>query len=295
MTEPLNPRPTDPSGGLHDVVATVTGQVARNLVGRYVPVYAVLAALLALALVAPSRIDRLAAPAAEGFLPSSQFAATDDPVATTGAGGTTGPSVPPSSSSAFPTAGTSATTISSDPAPPAVTATARPGGSADGTAADGFAGEPTDEGFGDDVPGCPVPIGEEPEVSREVAAVLLGAASPALSILGPFSPNAIPALGLASPILPVVGPIADTFGPYISLMNPLFLQVSELGTMLWAGPLQPIEGPLLDLNASYVQPFEVALLGAFAEPLDQINATPVTPCLQRLVFNLLAPLPVPTP
>jgi hypothetical protein len=142
-------------------------------------------------------------------------------------------------------------------------------------------------------PPCPLSFGDDPEVSRNVAGALLGAASPALSLLGPFGPNAVPALAVASPLLPIIAPVADAFSGYIRMFNPLFLQISGFATQLWDGPLAPLEAPLLELNAQYAQPFEVELLARLSPLIEATNATPITPCLQRVVYNVVAPLPIP--
>lgn len=280
---------SDGEEGLHDAVAAASRRVAGRLFSRYIPVYASVAALLLIGALVPSTVSRAGqapARAAVGAVPGSspQVAA---PVST--------PTNPGGAPSALPRppapSGLRSTPAPSGPPP------ARPtGGSALGPSpGDGSAEPGGNDGFGEGVPPCPLEIGEDPVVSRSVAAALLGAASPALSLLGPFGPNAVPALGVASPLLPVIAPVADAFAPYIRTLNPLFLQISEFATMLWDGPLQPLEAPLLELNASVVQPFEVELLAALAEPIDQVNATPLTPCLQRVLYNVVAPLPIPDP
>lgn len=306
MTRPLDTFHRPGSSGLDDAVAALAGPVARRLTARYVPVYAAIAVMLLLAAVAPSRVDAGNQPATGGFVPPSELAsagggetvgAPEDSTAVA-VSPPVGPiTIPtPSSTSTSPTgSGMAGPLPASDPG--ALAGADVSGGSSDSDPG-GFADDPaTDDagGFSGSGSACPVEFGQDPEVSRDVASVLLGAASPALSLLGPFGPNAVPALGVASPLLPVLAPVVDVVGPYISLLNPLFLQVSKLGTALWDGPLQPLEGPLLELNAAVVQPLEVELLGALAGPLDRLNATPLTPCLQRLVYNLVAPLPIPTP
>lgn len=308
MTQTDTYRASSGSGSLEDAVASITGPVARRLTARYVPVYAVVAVMLLVAAVAPSRVDNGSHASADDFLTSSEFATSGgDASAGEDAGGGT-PTPPLSAASPAVTAPAGNVSNVSLPEPAAVPdPVAGPG--PDGATGGGLLPEGDPGGFSDDpgedgdgnggftggAPACPVEFGEDPEVSRGVAGVLLSAASPALSLLGPFGPNAVPALGLASPVLPIAAPVADKFSPYISLLSPLFLQVSELGTTLWQGPLQPLEGPLLQLNAAVVQPLEVELLTASAGPIEQLNATPLTPCLQRLVYNLVAPLPIPTP
>lgn len=305
MTQTDSYRASPGAGGLDDAVASITGPVARRLTARYVPVYAAVAVMLLVAAVAPSRVDP------GGFSSASDFGSTGELAARGGEAPSTATD-PGSGGGTSPRASFTPTPV---PAPsgnlsmpePAALPDPVAGPGLDGATGDGlsesdpgdFSGDPGEggsggEGFGA-APACPVEFGEDPVVSRGVAGVLLSAASPALSLLGPFGPNAVPALGLASPLLPIAAPVADKFAPYISLLSPLFLQVSELGTTLWQGPLQPLEGPLLQLNAAVVQPLEVELLAALAGPIEQLNATPLTPCLQRLVYNLVAPLPIPTP
>lgn len=300
-------------GSLDDAVASITGPVARRLAARYVPVYASVAVMLLVAVVAPSRVNESNRASAQDFgTPNELAASTDDASGGTGggsvasgpSGGATGlaPSTPARAVLA-PAGGGSA--LDSGPVPDSLagpnvdgaTGYAAPEGDPGGFSDDGDDEDASDGdgGFTEGVPPCPVEFGQDPEVSRGVAGVLLSAASPALSALGPFGPNAVPALSLASPILPVVAPVADKFAPYIRMLGPLFLQVAEFGTTLWRGPLQPLEAPLLQLNAAVVQPFEVELLAALAGPIGQVNETPLTPCLQRLVYNLVAPLPTPTP
>lgn len=292
------------SRGLDEAVAAITGPVARRLTVRYVPVYAAVAVMLLVAAVAPSRVDDGRLAAAPDFAPTSDIVASDGDASTamdTASGAGTSPQAsftpaPVPARSANPSLLEPA--VLPDPvADPGQGGTT--GGGPSGPDPGDFAGDPGEEGDGSGgfsgAAACPVEFGQEPEVSRGVAGVLLSAASPALSLLGPFGPNAVPALGLASPVLPIAAPAADKFAPYISLLSPLFLQVSELGTTLWQGPLQPLEDPLLQLNAAVVQPLEVELLGALGGPIEQLNATPLTPCLQRLVYNLVAPLPIPTP
>lgn len=294
-------------GSLEAAVASITGPVARRLTARYVPIYAAMAVMLLVAAVAPSRVDK-------GNQASAGASLTLSELATSGGGTSVDERAgggPPTSSNAFPVVTAPADNMSSMslPEPAAVpdpVGPPNPDGAASGGFPEGDPGGFSDDGHGeqgrDDDGGftggespCPVEFGEDPEVSRGVAGVLLSAASPALSLAGPFGPNAVPALGLASPVLPVIAPVADKFSPYIRMMNPLFLQVSQLGTTLWGGPLQPLEGPLLQLNGAVIQPLEVELLAASAGPIEQLNATPLTPCLQRLVYNLVAPLPTPTP
>lgn len=291
-------------GGIDDAVASITGQVARRLTARYVPLYAAVALMLLVAAVAPSRVDDAGLASANDFGPTGELAVSggDTPALTDPGSG--GEPSPRASFTPAPVPAPSGNVSLPEPAAPPDPAA---GAGTDGATGDGlpesdpgdFSGDPGEggdggDGFGD-ASACPVELGQEPEVSRGVAGVLLSAASPALSLLGPFGPNAVPALGVASPLLPIAAPVADKFAPYISLLSPLFLQVSELGTTLWQGPLQPLEGPLLQLNAAVVQPFEVELLAALGGPIEQLNATPLTPCLQRLVYNLVAPLPLPTP
>ncbi len=306
MTKSDTYRASSRRGGLEDAVASISGPVARRLTARYVPVYAAVAVMLLVAAVAPSRVDKGSQSSAGDFLTSSELATSGgDTSADDRAGVGT-----PASSAAPPVVSAPNDDVSNMPLPEpaAVTAPAAspsPGGGTGGGFAEGDPGGFSDDGDGEQggdnggftggESACPVEFGEDPEVSRGVAGVLLSAASPALSLAGPFGPNAVPALGLASPILPVVAPVADKFSPYIRMINPLFLQVSQLGTTLWAGPLQPLEGPLLQLNGAVIQPLEVELLAASAGPIEQLNATPLTPCLQRLVYNLVAPLPTPTP
>ncbi len=292
------------SGGLDDAVAAITGPVARRLTVRYLPVYAAVAVMLLVAAVAPSRVDAGGLAPAPDFGPTSDIAASGGDASTATDTGSEAGTSPQASFTPVPVPAPSAKPSLPEPAvlPDPVAGPGQGGetsGGLSGPDPGDFAGDPGEEGDGSGgfsgASACPVEFGQEPEVSRGVAGVLLSAASPALSLLGPFGPNAVPALGLASPLLPIVAPVADKLAPYISLLNPLFLQVSELGTMLWQGPLQPLEGPLLQLNAAVVQPLEVELLAALAGPIEQLNATPLTPCLQRLVYNLVAPLPIPTP
>jgi hypothetical protein len=273
---PLLPAPVE--GELTEAVAIASRRVAGRLFARYVPLYAAVVVLLVVAATLPSRVARDgAAPAPAAVTASPPPSAVAAPVAPSGTGATV-PSNMPMPSTRPPTLPTGG----SLGAPPSAPTSPQPdAGDADG--------------FNDDVPPCPIEIGEDPVISRGVAAALLGAASPALSVLGPFGPNAVPALGVVSPVLPVIAPVADAFAPYIRTMNPLFLQISGFGTSLWDGPLQPLEAPLLEVNAAFVQPFEVELLAALAEPVDQVNATPVSPCLQRVLYNVVAPLPIPPP
>lgn len=305
MTQTGTYRASSGSGSLDDAVASITGPVARRLTARYVPIYAAVAVMLLVAAVAPSRVDEGSNASADDFGLSSQLAiggADASPGTGTDAGGISPPtpsaptrSVPaPAGNVSPPKPGTGPGPVGG-PSPDGATGYGSPQGDPGGFSDDGDGGEDDNGGFTGGAPPCPVEFGDDPEVSRGVAGVMLSAASPALSLMGPFGPNAVPALGLASPILPVVAPVADKFSPYIRMMNPLFLQVSQLGTTLWQGPLQPLEDPLLQLNEAVVQPFEVELLAALAGPIEQVNATPLTPCLQRLVYNLVAPAPTPTP
>lgn len=293
------------SGSLDDAVAAITGPVARRLTARYLPVYAAVAVMLLVAAVAPSRVDEGGLASAPDFGPTSDIAVSGGGASTamdTDSGGGTSPAptftpapIPaPSGNASTPKPGTGPDPVAG-PDPNGATGYGSPGSDPGGFSDDGDGEDDDNGGFTGGAPPCPVEFGDDPEVSRGVAGVLLSAASPALSLLGPFGPNAVPALGLASPILPVVAPAADKFSPYIRLMSPLFLQVSQLGTTLWQGPLQPLENPLLQLNAAVVQPFEVEVLAALAGPIGQVNETPLTPCLQRLIYNLVAPLPTPTP
>lgn len=266
---------------LHEAVALASRRVAGRLFARYLPLYAAVVCLLLISVLVPSTVSR------EG-----QARADEVP------GRVAAPQAPPTSGVRVESGDSaSATTAASLTAP-----TLRPSGGASSAPppaprppGGGGAGPRGDDGFNEGVPPCPLEIGEDPVVSRSVAAALLGAASPALSALGPFGPNAVPALGVASPVLPVIAPVADAFAPHIRAFNPLFLQISQFGTMLWDGPLQPLEAPLLEANAQFIQPFEVELLAALAEPINQVNATPVSPCLQRVVYNVVALLPIPDP
>lgn len=267
---------------LYAEVAAATARVTWRLVVRYTPVYLALAVLLFVAAVVPSRANR-----------PDQSAEFAGPVARTPAPGlgTVGAPSAGGGVAGDPFSGATATTSL---LPGQAAATPAPGGSTGdfgAPAGSGAGGKPPD--FNSGPPPCPLRFGDDPEVSRNVAGALLGAASPALSLLGPFGPNAVPALAVASPLLPVVAPVADAFSGYIRLFNPLFLQISGLATQLWDGPLAPLEGPLLELNAQYAQPFEVELLARLSPVIETANATPITPCLQRVVYNVIAPLPIP--
>jgi hypothetical protein len=57
--------------------------------------------------------------------------------------------------------------------------------------------------------------------------------------------------------------------------------------------LKPLEPGLLELNATYATPFEVELIAAATPVIQALNDTPLTPCLVRLVYNLVAPIPLP--
>ena len=263
---------------LYGEIASATARIAWRLVVRYAPLYAAVAVLLVVAVVAPSRVN--ASRGSESPMSASSTAGGLALEPTTPSGTPVPPSsLSPESSSAI--SPPSPTNSSSDPvnSAPDADPTATP------------SGKP--ENLNSGPPPCPLTFGEDPEVSRNVAGALLGAASPVLSLLGPLGPNAVPALGVASPVLPIVAPVADVFSGYIRLFNPLFLQISGAATTLWDGPLAPLEGPLLDLNAKYIQPFEVELLAQLSPVLEGTNATPITPCLQRVVYNVIAPLPIP--
>jgi hypothetical protein len=269
---------------LHDAVAVASRRIAGRLFGRYVPLYAAAACLLLISVLVPSTVSR------EGQARAEEAAGS--------VAGSPAPSI-----SAVPVAAGDRPSAPTVPSPALTGPAHRPSGGEGFTppplsprSPGGRGPEPGgNDGFNEDVPPCPLEIGEDPVVSRSVASALLGAASPALSALGPLGPNAVPALGVLSPVLPVIAPVADAFAPYIRALNPLFLQISQFGTMLWDGPLQPLEAPLLEANAAFIQPFEVELLAALADPINQVNATPVTPCLQRVVYNVVAPLPIPDP
>lgn len=268
-------------------IGPIAARTAWRLVSRYTPLYAAFGVLLLIASVLPSRIDRdLLGTPATGSVDPAGIAAPD--VAAVPAG--SGIAAPDLGDFTPPVATTDVSDLASAPALdddlPALTPT-DPGEVAPP--------DPTDPGdFGEVTTGqCPIEFGEDPVLSRGVAAILLGAASPALSALGPFGPNAVPALGLVSPILPVVGVLADAFGPYIRMLNPLLLQASQSASDLWAGPLKPFEPGLLELNAAYVTPFEVELIAAATPVIQALNDTPLTPCLVRLVYNVVAPIPLP--
>lgn len=305
MTQTDTYRASSGTRSLDDAVASITGPVARRLTARYVPVYAAVAVMLLVAAVAPSRVDGGSHASADDFGLSNELAISGGDASPGTATGEISPPTPSAPSRAVPAPAGNVSppqprTVPdpvADPALGGLSGDGLSGGDPGGFSDDGDGEEEGDDngGFTGGAPPCPVEFGEDPQVSRGVAGVLLSAASPALSLLGPFGPNAVPALGLASPILPVVAPVADKFSPYIRMMNPLFLQVSQLGTTLWRGPLQPLEDPSLQLNEAVVQPLEVELLAALAGPIEQVNETPLTPCLQRLVYNLVAPVPTPTP
>jgi len=290
-----------PPPGLDSEVASATARVAWKLFVRYTPVYAALALLLGIAAGMPSRVAEVAGARAttiaapRATVPPAATAPTprsSPPV--TASSPTTTASVP-----ALQTSGDGLATPSTPLAPAAgATSPVETVPAGDAGDAGGFVSgdQPNTGGAGFSGAGsaaCPVSFGQDPQVSRTVAGTLLAAASPALSLLGPLGPNAVPALGLASPVLPVLAPAVDAVSGYIRLFNPLFLQISKGATQLWDGPLAPLEGPLLQLNATVIQPFEVQLLGALSPVLDAVNATPLTPCLQRLVYNVVAPLPIP--
>jgi hypothetical protein len=279
-------RVDDPLVGAEEI-GPIAARTAWRLVSRYTPLYAAFGVLLLIAGVLPSRIDRgLFAAPATGSVDPAGIAAPD--VAAVPAGSGTAP--PDLGVFTPPVATTDVGDLASAPPLdddlPAPTTT---------DAGEISPPDPTDPGeFGELTTGqCPIELGEDPVLSRGVAAVLLGVASPALSALGPFGPNAVPALGLVSPILPVAGVLADAFGPYIRMLNPLFLQASQASSDLWAGPLRPLEPGLLELNAAYVTPFEVELIAAATPVIQALNDTPVTPCLTRLVYNIVAPIPLP--
>ena len=75
----------------------------------------------------------------------------------------------------------------------------------------------------------------------------------------------------------------------------------EIDALVPVADVDPDEDPidhddmLAPLEEENNETVEVELLAALAGPIEQLNATPLTPCLQRLVYNLVAPLPVPTP
>lgn len=287
--------PADASEALHDAVAAASRRVAGRLLGRYVPLYAAVAALLLIGALVPSTVSRegqARAQRAVGTAPGAS--ASVEAPAPAGASVST-PAPPAAALSAPPPPGAPGALTPAASLLPAGPTGDSGFGAAPGSPGGGAAEPGGNDGFGEEVPPCPLAFGEDPVVSRGVAAVLLGAASPALSLLGPLGPNAVPALGAASPLLPVIAPVADAFGPYVRTLNPLFLQISGFATTLWDGPLQPLEAPLLELNASIIQPFEVELLAALTDPINQINATPLTPCLQRVLYNVVAPLPIPDP
>lgn len=293
----MTSEPTAPPRELQEAVSAASARVARRLVGRYTPVYAALAVLLLVAAALPSRVPADERPAAAAsFQPAPSVgnsvgtgsAPGATPPATVGTPAPISPASPPA------TSGGDAVAAPAGVAPAAAAPVQPPDSSDPG----GFADEDGGGDGGGDFAGadgvaCPVEFGEDPQISRGVAGALLGAVSPALSLLGPFGPNAVPALALASPILPIIAPLADAASGYIRLFNPLFLQISEFGTQLWRGPLAPLEGPLLELNAAVIQPFEVELLAALSPLLEAVNATPLTPCLQRLVYNVVALVPLP--
>lgn len=269
-------------------IGPIAARTAWRLVSRYTPLYAAFGVLLLVAGVLPSRIDGdLLGASAPGGLDPSDIAAPGVATGPVGDVGTAAPALgganPPSVISDVGDVG---------PPPPLDDGRAAPAASDVGEPAPADSTDPGE--FGEVTAGqCPVDFGLDPVLSRGVAAVLLGAASPALSLLGPFGPNAVPALGLASPILPVVGVLADAFGPYIRMLNPLLLQASQSASDLWAGPLKPLEPGLLELNATYVTPFEVELIAAATPAIQALNDTPLTPCLVRLVYNVVAPIPLP--
>lgn len=268
---------------LHDAVAAATVQAGRRLVVRYVPVYAGLAVLLLIAAALPTRV-----PAGERHAPATLAQRRFSALPTSPA-----PSQAPPIAAGAVTSGVSLNAASPDARsalPPSVPADDLGPKPSTDQSPEPLADKPGGSGtYGP----CPVEFGKDPQVSREVAAVLLSAASPALSVLGPFGPNAVPALALASPILPVLAPLADAAKGYIRLFYPLFLQISQFGTQLWAGPLSPLEAPLLGLNATIVQPFEVEVLASLSPAIEAVNATPATSCLQRLVYNVVTPVPLP--
>lgn len=273
----------DPPVGA-DEIGPIAARTAWRLVSRYTPLYAAFGVLLLIAGVLPSRIDRglLGPPAPAVDADLGEVAAVPTENADT--------VVPDLGDFTPPVATTDLSDVGSLPPPDDGLPTPAPNDGGELAPAD-----PADAGeFGEMTTGqCPIEFGEDPVISRGVAAVLLGVASPALSALGPFGPNAVPALGLVSPILPVVGVLADAFGPYIRTLNPLFLQASQAASDLWAGPLKPLEPGLLELNATYATPFEVELIAAATPVIQALNDTPLTPCLTRLVYNLVAPIPLP--
>jgi hypothetical protein len=273
----------DPLVGAEEI-GPVAARTAWRLISRYTPLYAAFGVLLLIAGVLPSRIDR-------GLLGAPTPAVDVGPTGVAaGPAGDAGVAVPDLGDFSPPPAITDLSDVGPSPPPDDVLAAPAPSDGGELSPPD-----PSDPGdFGDVSTGqCPIEFGDDPVISRGVAAVLLGVASPALSALGPFGPNAVPALGLVSPILPVAGVLADAFGPYIRMLNPLFLQASSSASELWAGPLKPFEPGLLELNAAYVTPFEVELIAAATPVIQALNDTPLTPCLTRLVYNIVAPIPLP--
>lgn len=298
------PASTDPA-----VIGPIAMRVGRRLLARYLPLYGVFAVFLLVAGILPSRTDheKPAQPrpaSAMGVFGDNGTAGTADtdgsepamPYPTTTQ--TSGPgafAAPPARPQSGPPTTPAAVTVITNPSGGATTLTTVP--SAPTSVApvdlDWGAPSPAEEFAGTDEGVCPFDFGRDPVVSRGVAAALLGVASPLLSALGPFGANAVPILGLLSPVLPILGPVADRFGPNIRSINPLLLQLSNQGSQLWAGPLQPYAADAMAYNETVVTPFEMELIRKFTPTIEKINDTPFTPCMTRLVYNLVTPLPLP--
>ena len=175
---PLGSPPTDER--LHEAVAAASRRVAGRLFARYVPLYAAVACLLLISVLLPSTVSR------EGQAIADEAVAGVPTVAPTTVSPTSSPTAPgPALASPAPSLPAAPQRSGSSFTPPAPGPTEQP-------APDGAG----NDGFNEEVPPCPIEVGEDPVVSRSVAAVLLGAASPALSALGPFGPNAVPALSV---------------------------------------------------------------------------------------------------
>ncbi len=297
----LYPEPaTDPA-----VIGPIAMRVGRRLLARYLPLYGVLAVFLLVAGLLPSRTDHEQPQPREasalGVFGDDGTAGTDrsepampDPTTpqTSGPGALAVPSARPVSGPA----GTPAPVMAiTDPSGGATTSTTVPSAPTSVAPVDLGRGAPSnsEEFAGTDEAVCPFDFGRDPVVSRGVAAALLGIASPLLSALGPFGANAVPILGLLSPVLPILGPVADRFGPNIRSINPLLLQLSNQGSQLWSGPLLPYAADAMAYNETVVTPFEMELIRKFTPTIEKINDTPFTPCMTRLVYNLVTPLPLP--
>ena len=274
QSNPTRP-PIDPSTL---EIGPIAARVARGLFTRYLGVFAALAGLMVTATVVPSRVVHHAAPVDVGGAAAGGPTRTGDSGASQSAVTSDAPTASGVAVPAAPALGGTAT-AGDVPLAPSKPPTAS-GGQALPTVPD-------------ENP-CPVAaLGPKPEISHGVAAILLGAASPSLSALGPFSADAVPALGLVSPLLPVIAPLADKGGPYMTPLFPIFIQLSQLATAAWDGPLNSLQPTLIQFNQQSIVPYELALLSALEPVPTALNDSAVVPCSQVLTGQVAKLIPPP--